>query len=155
MTQEQTHIKNVLPDTKPEGWGYTIIARVKAIEAEMLLEKLREVWSVAASWGRFMDEELGDWPAFDDCLRQLPDWFGRLMQNDLNAAENWTDLLHDRDWAWWSSYHSGDIIKIDVQIESLPTSFWPLKFVIETLGGEIIYEGNWINREEFKKYSDS
>ena len=71
--------------------------------------------------------------------------------NDFDSAENWTDMLHDRDWAWWSGCHFHRYVKIDLQIESLPTSFWALKFVIEKAGGVIVYEGAWIDTQEMER----
>ena len=87
MTQEQTNVKNCLPDIKPECGGHTVIARAADVEAVKLLDKVKEIWEIVASWGRFMDEELGDWPSLETCLEQLPLWFRDLLQTILTVQK--------------------------------------------------------------------
>jgi hypothetical protein len=149
MLKEQLNVEEVRPDQKPESGGLTLIAQSTTSTSQELLTKIKSVWSVAASWGRYFDEELGDWPAVEECLNQLPDWFKIELSFNPNLAERWIDALHDRDWAWWSGCLIGEYVKIDVEVESRPASFWALLFVIEKSGGTIIYKDTWIGSAEF------
>lgn len=125
-------------DEKPEG-GQTIIARAKDTNAETLLQRIREVWKIVANWGTgIVDDNISE----EQFLSQLPEWFK--VQLTSNTALNILDLTLDRDWVWWSSTAIGNIVKIDLKMESFPNSTLPIRGVIEASGGDIVYEGKWI-----------
>ena len=150
MPDEEVNLQKGRPDEKPPGFGLTIVAKPKEMtSSEEPLIKIRSAWSVVASWGRWCDEELGDWPAVEDCLAQLPPW----LKSELAAVprfevENWLNDLHDRAWIWWSSTNIRDSIKIDVDADSMPVSLCPLVLLVEKGGGVVVYQDLWIGSDQ-------
>ena len=148
MLEEEHNIYQECPQKKPLGFARTIISKVDSNNSsENVLKKIRSVWAVVASWGRWCDEELGDWPSREECISALPGWMKeQMMQVEGYEIENWLDDLHDRNWIWWSSSVENSFIKIDIQCESMPISSWMLEFVIEKVGCQVIYRDMWIDR---------
>jgi hypothetical protein len=147
---EVTNLANCTPDSKPPGFGRTFIARgPEGGEARALLERIHRAWEVIASWGRWSDEELGEWPGSEECFVQLPDWLHEALRREPSfEVENWMDGLRDREWAWWSGTALGHLVKIDLSAEAMPISTWTIQFVIEKAGGTVIYRGDWIPSAE-------
>ncbi|GAC1382664.1 MAG: hypothetical protein NVSMB4_10800 [Acidimicrobiales bacterium] len=113
------------------------------------MERIREAWKVIARWGRWSDEELGDWPPTGDGLSQLPEWLQEALRREPSfEAENWMDDLHDREWVWWSGAPLDRLLKIDLSSDGLPISTWPIEFVIEKSGAAVVYRGDWLPSAE-------
>ena len=72
MLPEQEHLLKEQANTRPPGYGITFLVKSDQLEAGELLQKLKEVWRVVASWGRWCDEDLGEWPSREQCLASLP-----------------------------------------------------------------------------------
>lgn len=100
--------------------------------------RLQEAWRVIGSWGRWCDEEIGEWPSNEHCISALPDWLQKTM-SVLPAYEidNWLSDLHDRSWVIWSTSRHGASMEILLACESMPISDWTLKMLIEQTGGTI------------------
>ncbi len=150
-TEEQRNVGKSRPDEQPNAGGHTIFAFSKDGDGEKLLAKVREVWTIAASWGRWVDEELGEWPELDECIKQLPKWFGKKMIADVAIVEDWMSLLHDREWRWWSGAVVNNYVKVDIAVDSFPASFLALRDVINMSGGVVSYDDKWINSVEMKR----
>lgn len=149
MIQEEVNLKKSYEDEPPMVFGLTLIAYSKDKSPKSLLSMLHSVWKVVTEWGRWCDEELGEWPTLEECISSLPRWF----QNSIKSfpeekIENWLDDLHDRQWIWWSSTEIAFGVKIDLSVDSLPASIWPLEFVVNILGGIVIYKDIWINSKK-------
>jgi hypothetical protein len=153
MLLEQRNILANQVDSKPPGFGRTIIATAHlSNQSNGTLEKIRSAWEVISGWGRWCDEELGDWPALKCCLQMLPEWMKESMKEEPEfEIENWLDDLHDRNWIWWSSSVVDEIIKIDISCDSLPISLWPLEFVIKKAGCKVLYRNKWVPNVDVKK----
>jgi hypothetical protein len=151
MLDEEKNLQETRPNDRPSNGAITIVIEVENTSAANLLTVIKEVWRIAASWGRYIDENLGDWPSTEDCMKQLPIWFSSKLTAFTDSSERWLDALHDREWVWWSSFASNRYIKIDLQLGSLPASYWALTHLIEAAGGKVVYIGRWINVSEFKK----
>jgi hypothetical protein len=147
---EVANLAKCAPDSKPPGFGRTFIARSpEGGDARALLVRIRRAWEVIARWGRWSDEELGEWPPTEECLRQLPAWLhGALKHEPSFEVENWMDDLHDRDWVWWSGTAFDHLVKIDLCSGALPISTWPIGFVIERAGAAVVYRGDWLPSNE-------
>jgi hypothetical protein len=147
MLQEQHDLQMERPAARPPDIAQSLIATPEHLDAKDLLQKIKEVWSIVAGWGRWSDEDLGEWPSSDQCLRDLPEWFAMTIQSVPHFEfENWLQDLHDRNWTWWSGAILDDHIKIDLNVTSRPASFWMLHFVIEKCGAVVIYNGEWTDR---------
>lgn len=147
MLPELENLLKAQPDTRPPGYGLTFLVRSDQLEAGELLQRLKDVWQVVASWGRWCDEDLGQWPSQEQCLASLPGWFASALRSvPAFEIENWLQDLHDRNWIWWSGAVTNDTIKIDLSVDSMPASFWMLEFVVEKVGGQIVYRGEWKDR---------
>jgi hypothetical protein len=115
------------------------------------------VWAIIASWGRYWDdldsgrtEEEGYHDSIlsdAEYMAQLPDW----LHERVPWFANTMDLLHHRDWMWWGSIATRQLLKIDLHIESMPHSVSPVAGVIEACGGEIVYSSRWIGLSEAEK----
>lgn len=144
MLEETRSIDLERPWERPPSFGMTILARPRSIAPRDLLGRLRGAWAVVSTWGRWSDEELGQWPEPDDALAALPPWLGfRLQEEPEYELQNWFDDLHDRDWVWWSGSVVGDQVKLDVQAFSLPASLWPLTSLVGWAEGEVVSQGDW------------
>jgi hypothetical protein len=151
MLKEQINLTLSRADDPPDGLGITIISTSEVISPGDILKMVHSVWSVVSKWGRWCDDELGEWPTLEECLKSLPKWFQISLKNTPEGdIENWLDDLHDRQWIWWSGAEIGSGIKIDIVTDSLPASYWPLEFVINSAGGEIIYKDIWLNSNQAK-----
>jgi hypothetical protein len=147
MLPEQQNT-NTSSDVQPPHFGRTLIAKTEA--PARTLEQLRAAWTIIASWGRWCDDELGDWPEPDLALAALPAWLAdRLRQLPSTQLESWFDDLHDRSWIWWSSAHASSGIRIDLDAESLPMSWWPLELVVESAGAQVIRRDEWLPVERW------
>jgi hypothetical protein len=108
------------------------------------LGKFREVWTVVASWGRWCDEEIGEWPTEAECLAALPGPFvDALRRSRAVDIVGWLDDLHDRDWILWSCSARDGSVKIDLDANSMPLSAGPVRLVVEVLGGQVLYSDLW------------
>jgi hypothetical protein len=146
MIQEKINIKKKRPDEPPEGFGLTLITYSKDKSPKSLLSMIRSVWEVVATWGRWCDDELGEWPTLDECISSLPIFFQKSVKlYPEEEIENWLDDLHDRQWIWWSSTEIESGVKIDLVTDSMPVSTWPLEFVVTISGGLIVYKDIWID----------
>jgi hypothetical protein len=94
MIEEQMNVRQVRPDQQPPGGGATLVVRGDNTDSGTLLAKIREVWFVAAGWGRWFNEDLGDWPSLEECQKQLPTWFR--FESDPALLENWMEFLDNR-----------------------------------------------------------
>ncbi|HLV98753.1 MAG TPA: hypothetical protein VKT82_08775 [Ktedonobacterales bacterium] len=142
--EEREYVQRERPNEPPPDFGMTLLAVPTAISCTELLERIRQVWSVVATWGRWCDEELGDWPESQAALEACPVWLrSAWLGEPAFEWEQWLDDLHDRAWTWWSGAVVDDQVKIDVNAESLPLSLWPLRTVVEKAGGVVIFEDLW------------
>jgi hypothetical protein len=141
--EEQQNMALERPDDRPPGGGFTMVVAPAESSASELLERMRSAWSVVAGWGRWSDEELGDFPEVEEVLSGVPEWL-RSRLDGRPELQNWIDDLHDREFVWWSSCLVGDRIKLDVQALSLPLSLWPMRFFVELAGGTIVEEDAWL-----------
>src|SRR5438067_13888409 len=144
MLPDLANLAHARPDERPPGFGLTLAAKARGGPAELLLSDVKSAWGTIAAWGRWSDEDLPDLPSDEECLQALPEWlrtaFGR------ESFEDWHYAVVDaRDWIWWSGALVGAVVKIDVSAGSMPTSLWMLEFVVESAGGEIVYQGDWID----------
>jgi hypothetical protein len=148
--EEVANVALCLPDSKPPGFGRTFLARSpEGVDAEDLMERIRRAWVVIASWGRWSDEQLGEWPPTEACLRQLPPWLHEALRHEPSfEVENWMDDLHDREWVWWSGMALNHVLKIDLSSDGLPISTWTIEFVIEKAGAAVVYRGDWLPSAE-------
>jgi len=147
---EVANLANCLPDSRPPGFGRTFLARApEGLLARDLLERIRRAWEVVARWGRWSDEELGEWPPAEECLRRLPPWLHEALRHEPSfEVENWMDDLHDRQWVWWSGTALDHFLKIDLSSDGLPISTWAIEFVIEKAGAAVVYRGDWLPSAE-------
>jgi hypothetical protein len=144
--EEVGYIKQECPNVRPPIFGQTIIAVPDGISGIELLQRVREVWSVVAQWGRCFDEECVGRPESGEAVRLLPGWFFSqwLTQRYALDLESWFYFLDIREWTWWSGACVGDRVKIDINAEGLPNELWALLVVVEMAGGSIAYEDMWI-----------
>ncbi|HYW25508.1 MAG TPA: hypothetical protein VE953_15165 [Terriglobales bacterium] len=143
ILEEQRSVALERPDERPPGGGFTLVVAPSGSSANELVERMRSAWSVVASWGRWSDEELGDFPESEEALAGVPDWLRSRLEGR-PELQNWLDDLHEREWVWWSSALVGDRVKLDVQALSLPVSLWPMRFLVELAGGTILEEDAWL-----------
>lgn len=95
---EQKRVETSEPDTRTPHFGRSIVA--VAEDAADVRARIRAVWSVVASWGRWCDEDLGDWPDVEDAVNALPVWFadiesaggGIVERGEWLSAERWRAL---------------------------------------------------------------
>lgn len=147
MLSEQQCLLAAQPDVRPPDIGLTVLVKPDDAGADAFLQRLKDVWQVVASWGRWCDEELGEWPSQDKYLASLPETFALAIRAVPSfEIENWLQDLHDRNWIWWSGSVRDDLVKIDLNTDSMPESFWMFDFVVEHIGGQIIYRGGWTAR---------
>jgi hypothetical protein len=153
--EEERNVTLQRPDEKPpSGFGVTLIVEPHEQSAQALLDRLREAWSVVASWGRWSDEELGEWPEAGEALATLPEWLRtRVRAEPAYELQNWMDDLHDREWIWWSGAVVGDRVKLDVQALALPASLWPLESLVSWAGGAVLDRLQpWVPSDEVRLY---
>jgi hypothetical protein len=82
-------------------------------------------------------------------LASLPDYFTSAIRSVPSfEIENWLEDLHDREWIWWGDAVLDGNVRIDLNAYAMPASFWMLDFVIENLGAEITYRGEWKEQTE-------
>jgi hypothetical protein len=145
LLPERVNVQKGCLGTAPtEGFGRSMIAHATGCSAPELLERFREVWSIVASWGRWCDEDLGEWKSNEENVSQLPKWFqDQLAKQPAFEIENWMADLHDRDWYVAGTCVVEDNLKVDLMAESLPISSWPLRFVLQLSGGDVTYDGMW------------
>lgn len=146
QSQELLNLTNE-QQRQPECLGRTILAVpvVDSLSAFSLLDRVKDVWKAVAEWGTWRDEQLGEWPTEDECVKRLPDWFRlELVLHPTFSLQAWISDLHDRDWIWWSGRVLDGCIKIDLDSQSMPISTWMLEVVVESSGGRIVYRDNWI-----------
>lgn len=138
------------PDSEPPGFGRTILARVPAgLDAQAIMERIQGAWEVIARWGRWCDEELGEWLPTEEGLGQLPEWLQEAFKHEPSfEAENWMNTLHDREWVWWSGAVLDGLLKIDLDLEAMPVSTWPVEFVLEKAGATVVYRNGWLSPGE-------
>lgn len=142
MFEEEKNVGISRPSERPPGFGYSLVLRID--DAAEFLHRFRAVWRVVPSWGRFCDEEAGDWPSNEECLASLPEDFAQALRaNHSVDIEGWLDDTHDRDWVLWSSAQVGDDVKIDIDANSMPISTWPLRLVVEILGAQVTFADSW------------
>jgi hypothetical protein len=130
-----------------EGIGRTLIAEPSAnLSANDLLDRVAEVWAVVSTWGRWCDEDMGDWPEQTDALATLPLWFQRILKQERDfEITNWLDDIHDREWIWWNGSILNDhLVKIDLCTDAMPISTWAIELVIEKSGGIVKRRGDWV-----------
>jgi len=149
MIDEIENLKASRPDERPPVFGRTVLVAINGPgDCLETLQRIRTAWLVVAKLGRWCDEELGDWPPLDECLRLFPPWFLRETEKEPEfEIDNWFDDIHDRNWIWWSSACVGSTIKIDIAADSLPLSLWTIEFVILKAKGSPIYTGDWIHSD--------
>jgi len=112
----------------------------------LVLNRIREAWRVIAGWGRWCDENLGEWPSTKQCLASLPNRLAAALEREeAFEVENFLDTLHDRDWIWWSGHAFDDFIKLDIAVFSEPSSFWPLEYVARNSGSRLINKSDRID----------
>jgi hypothetical protein len=155
MTVEQENLKKERPDIRPVPfWGLTIVARAKDAESEDVLQRVKEIWSIVASWGRIWDEEVGEGEGeesspptpLETYTNQLPAWIHTTFPEFLN----WIPFFFEREWIWWSGAIVNDLVKIDLSVESMPNSTGIFESLIEKCGSEILYNDMWIDAKEIK-----
>lgn len=131
---------------RPDGIALTFVVSVsESVSLELVLERIIQVWRTVAGWGRWCDEDSGDWPDTVDAMQQLPVWFAECLTSEPDyEVTNWMDDLHDRDWIRWNGATMGQYIKIDLKSDSLPISTWTLQYVIEKAGGTVKQKGEWM-----------
>jgi hypothetical protein len=152
--EEQSNVALERPDEKPPGFGLTFVVDPGEWPPQALLDRLREAWTVVAGWGRWSDEELGDWPEAEAALRALPEWLSaRLRSEPAFELRNWLDDLHDREWIWWSGAVVGDRVKLDVRALALPASYWTLQSLVSWAGGTVVERIEpWVPSGEMRKH---
>ncbi len=142
MLQEEKNVEVSRPSERPPGFGYSVVLRTDD-PAEFLL-RFRATWRVVSSWGRFCDDEAGEWPTNHECLARLPTDFALSVRTSrVIDMEGWLEDLHDRDWVVWSLARLGDQVKIDIAANSMPISTSTIRLVSEVLGAEIVYADSW------------
>lgn len=145
---EQQNVQRERPNEPPDEMGRTLIAKLaEGQTASGVLTRIVTAWARVASWGRWCDEALGDWPETETCISQLPDWLAACLRAEAAfEVENWLSDVHERDWIWWSgSALSATHLKIDLSTNSLPMSSWPIEYVIERAGATIVYRDRWVS----------
>jgi len=121
--------------------AFTVVADPRDQAPDALLDEIRAVWAVVATWGRWCDEEAGEWPSIEDCLSHLPSSFRhRISSASPSGTQGWLEALHDRDWIWWSAAVVDGYVKVDLDSDSSPLSTYALRFVLETCGGTIVFD---------------
>lgn len=145
MSSATEPIRRDRPFERPPGFPRTFWVTVPNNgPASSVLDRIAAVWEVVAKWGRWCDEDLGDWPETQNAIGELPAWFAERASSDPDfGVESWMDDLHDREWWWWSGAIIGQYIKIDIAADSSPISTWPLQYVIEKSGGVVARRGDW------------
>jgi hypothetical protein len=144
MFEEEKHVDLDRPTERPPAFGYTVVLRPTRASPAEFLARFREVWCLVASWGRYLDEEAGEWPSDDTCMAALPKDFARAVQANWSVdVDGWLQDVHDRDWILWSASASGELVKIDLSADSMPISSWPLRFVAAVIGADVIYADTW------------
>jgi hypothetical protein len=144
MLPEQENVFKERAHTRPPDFGLSVLIKPDKLNAAELLARLRDIWQVVAGWGRWSDENLGDWPSQSQCVASFPTWFTACLQAVPSfEIENWLQDLHDRNWIWWSGAVIDGFVKIDLNAESMPASFWMLKFAVEKIDGQVIYQDVW------------
>jgi hypothetical protein len=154
---EELNLSKCRPDVRPSIMGRTFVAISDSLGHEEILTDVKSVWAIIASWGRYWDdvdsgraEEEGYSDSFlseEEYMEQLPD----LLHDRVPWFANMMDLLHHRDWMWWSSIATLKLIKIDLLVESMPHDVRPVAGVIEACGGEIVYNSRWIGLSDAEK----
>jgi hypothetical protein len=150
MTEELRRIDMPCND-KPEGFGRTLLVRPTGIVSPGdLLQRVRSVWRVVAGWGRYCDEDLGEFPDAHQAIAQFPDWFQKkLREASPQEIENFLDDADDRNWIWWSSSTLVGGIRIDLSASSLPIGIWIIdQFVLHKCGGQSLYRDDWLSTEQ-------
>lgn len=130
------------PHLRPPSIGWTVFVRPTEQNATVFAELLKQTWRVVASWGRWSDENLGDWPSNDACLAMLPNEVGTRIQQ-YQTIDAWLDDVHDRQWVVWSIAAIDDQVKVDMSSDALPLSDSPLRSVVAALGGRIVWSDMW------------
>lgn len=150
MLDESRHVPVARPSARPAGFARTVIGAAKSQQGPgAILAQVRRAWISIARWGRWCDEQLGEWPPPAVCLAELPGWLRKRLEAEENyEVRNWLDDLHDREWIWWSGAIAGELVKIDLSAESLPISTWMIEYVLEAAGGEVLYSGDWLSLED-------
>lgn len=144
MMPEQDNLRRPGAATPPPTHGRTLVAT--APDPEALLRDLTDAWRVIAGWGRWSDDDLGEWPPAAEMLAQLPDPLrARWQERPEEELESWLDDLNERGWIWWSSTAGHGFVKIDLDADTLPTSLWSLSRIVVMLGGAVRHEGDWID----------
>ena len=153
MLHEQVYVNQKRPNTPPPHFGKSIITLYSSSEmANIFYNNIRDVWKIIASWGRWPDEDLGDFPELHDCISQLPEWLqSALSKDEENIIDNWVSELHDREWVWWSGFAEDRILKIDVDCESSPASLGALNYLISKTEVEKVLAKDWMTFEEASK----
>jgi hypothetical protein len=144
MMREQENLRRRDAATPPPTYGRTLV--VTAPDPHALLRNLIDAWSVIAGWGRWSDDDLGDWPPAAEMVAQLPEPLrARWQERPAEEVESWLDDLNERGWVWWSSTVDDGFVKIDLDADSLPASLWSLSRIIEMLGGSVRHQGDWLD----------
>lgn len=147
---ELANMESDRPDSRPPGLGRTILAHVPpGADPMAVLGLIRGAWGVVASWGRWVDEGLGDWPSAEECLGQLPGWLRQsIREGPALDVDSWMDDLHDREWVWWSGTALDHLLKVDLTSDSMPITTWPIVLVVEKAGAAVIHQGDWLSSPE-------
>ena len=72
----------------------------------------------------------------------MPEWFRLVFDSDPSTSfAGWPDTLDEREWIWWSGAVVNNAVKVDINAEAMPVSYWQVQFVLEKAGGTLCTEG--------------
>ncbi len=146
MLVEESYVRSSeKPEECPQPRGRTIVGQAVGGSEFEILQHVKGVWRIVASWGRWCDDACGQWPSPECCQRDLPTWYRTSIADARGFDfESWLDDLHDREWIWWSAYAERGLLKVDIQVFAAPTSIWTIEDVLLRAGIRILYDGDWL-----------
>ena len=127
------------PTESVDGLGWTIIPPSET--TDYVFDRIVTAWKLVASYGRWCDKELGEWPSADKIEEELPAWMTPRRFSEYNFGfPEWCGDIQEREWIWWWGRRcdSGEI-RIDIKAFAMPISDWTIRAVIQLAGGEIAY----------------
>ena len=145
-TLESTRIGMEDPIEHPRQLAKTIIVRPQT-DPIQTLECLRQAWREVAKFGYADDVHVPLPDSDDDFFAEFPEWYRALAKKQFTVCS----YVDDRDWIWWSSVVVGDLIKIDIRCDGMPTDTYPLIHLLEACNCTLLYDDMWFSLTEIGK----